>query len=136
MIFDRLQPSVGHVITARSNENRERLHKQFKVHRNHVVNLLRISKENYYKHYFEENKNSSFKTWKGVREIINLKPGKSKSIKALKKDGMYITSPDKISNSFNNYFSSIANKVREKIPHTNHQFHEYLKNPNNRSLFL
>ena len=39
-------------------------------------------------------------------------------------------------NSFNKFFTSIANKLTKKIPQTNQTYHDYLKNPNEKSLFM
>ena len=41
----------------------------------------------------------------------------------------------KISNSFNDFFGTIAAKTKSKIIHTNKSFTDYLTNPNNQSLF-
>ena len=39
-------------------------------------------------------------------------------------------------NSFNKSFISIANKLIKKIPQTNQTYQDYLKNPNEKSLFM
>ena len=41
-----------------------------KYYRNLIVTLLRRSKENYYKNYFDKNKNNVKKTWDGIRYIL------------------------------------------------------------------
>ena len=44
----------------------------YKRYRNEVVNLIRISKRDYYKNYFEEHRSNMKKTWDGIRSIINV----------------------------------------------------------------
>ena len=48
-------------------------HLQYKNHRNLLSTLLKKSKENYYKKYFESNWNNAKIIWKGIKSIITLK---------------------------------------------------------------
>ena len=41
-----------------------------------------------------------------------------------------------IADSFNHYFTSVAGELNKKIPNTNNKFQDYLKNPNEHSMFL
>ena len=41
----------------------------YKQHRNEIVNLIRISKNDYYKNYFEEHRTNMKKTWDGIRSV-------------------------------------------------------------------
>ena len=48
-----------------------------------------------------------------------------------------ITTDDKaIANHFNKFFTAIADKLIKKIPQTNRAYHDYLKNSNEKSLFM
>ena len=47
--------------------------KQFKTYRNHLTMLLRITKDEYYKTHFKENKKNLKTVWKTIKEIINVK---------------------------------------------------------------
>ena len=49
------------------------LHLKYKNHRNLLSTLLKRSKQNYYKKYFESNLNNSKNTWKGIKSIITMK---------------------------------------------------------------
>ena len=49
------------------------LHLKYKNHRNLISTLLKRSKQNYYKKYFESNLNNSKNTWKGIKSIITIK---------------------------------------------------------------
>ena len=48
------------------------LHLKYKNHRNLISTLLKRSKQNYYKKYFESNLNNSKNTWKGIKSIITI----------------------------------------------------------------
>ena len=45
-----------------------------------IVTLLRRSKENYYKSYFDKNKTDIKKTWDGIRDILAVSKKKSTNI--------------------------------------------------------
>ena len=46
---------------------------KFKYYKNLINKLTRINKTNFYKPFFEENKNDSKRTWDRIRSIINVK---------------------------------------------------------------
>ena len=49
----------------------------------------------------------------------------------------FVTSnPDIVANSFNYYFSSVADKIRSKIPESDKHFTSFLKHPNLNGIFL
>ena len=50
--------------------------------------------------------------------------------------GIRISSIKKISEEFNNFFGTIAEKIDKKTPKSNKHFSNYLKNQNLNSLFL
>ena len=58
---------------AKDQKRKDLLHQQFKNYRNILSNLTKKSKENYYKEYFQENKNNLIKVWKGIKDIILIK---------------------------------------------------------------
>ena len=57
---------------------------KYKIYRNMLTNLIRISKKNYYLSYFSENFNNMRKTWEGINNLLNRKRNKRKSINTLK----------------------------------------------------
>ena len=67
-----------------------------------------------YDQYFERNWNNK-KTWKGIKFLISLKTVASHvpTLLSLCNDGDTITNPYDITNTFNNYFASIA-ETRKK----------------------
>ncbi len=92
------------------------IHKQYKMRRNLITTLLRRSKGDYYKSYFEENKSNCKKTWEGIREIINVsKKVRITPVQIFYKDKEY-SDKEGITESFNDFFVNIGNMVEEKIP--------------------
>ncbi|XP_057295684.1 uncharacterized protein LOC130624132 [Hydractinia symbiolongicarpus] len=112
------------------------LHTSFKKYRNKLVTLCRISKSNFYKQFFIKNKNNSKAIWDGVRSIISLRSAKSPTPSCLNINNNLTTDALTISNSFNSYFSSIADKLRKSIPPSFKHFSSYLKNPTANSIFF
>ena len=57
-------------------------------------------------------------TWKILNESLNRSSSKSSDIKEIKIHDEVISEPSLIANSFNSFFSEIANEIRTKIPVT------------------
>ena len=112
------------------------LYNDYKRMRNKIKNLIRKSKSDYYNSFFEENKTNIKKTWEGIREIVNISKKSKSSPSRLRHNNSDVSDQVEISNIFNNFFVNIGNKVEEKIPNTDTNYMSYLKNPNNKSIFL
>ena len=97
-------------ITAKDAQIKERYHKEYTDYRNLLSIILKQSKTNYYKHYFESNWDSIKNTWKGIKSIITIKEISAGIFQSLSVDTATISNPMAISGIFNNHFSSIANK--------------------------
>ena len=91
-------------------------HTKYKRYRNSITNLLRVSKKLHYQNYFYRNSNNSKKTWEGINQILNKKNIKDQSNIVLTIDNKAVTEPLKVSNYFNNFFTTIANKIQNSIP--------------------
>ena len=128
---------------------RDKLFKQFKVSnsstafkvykqfRNRVVNEIRKSKKNYYQQYFHENKSNMKMLWKGIKDIISLKPKNCDAFSHLvSDDGLKISEPVNIANEFNEYFTKVADEITKKIPRTRKSPLSYLSNRNLNSLLI
>ena len=78
---------------------------------NHILELTRSSKKNFYQNYFTEHNDNLRKIWQGVKEIIDIK-GKSNNIPVcVTKNKEIITEPTGVRNAFNNYYSNIAENI-------------------------
>ena len=62
--------------------SKEAFLQEFKHYKSHINKLTRINKTNFYKSFFEENKNDSKRTWDGIRSIINIKENSKKKNKS------------------------------------------------------
>lgn len=111
-------------------------HKTFKCYRNMIVTLCRRSKSNYYTHYFNSYSHNMRKIWQGVREIVYLNATKSTSLPSIRFGNTISSDPLFIANSFNNFFTSVANSVRSNIGPSTKHFSDYLHNRNPHSIFL
>ena len=115
---------------------KETIHKQYKLRRNLIITLLRRSKGDYYKTYFEDNKSNCKKTWEGIREIINVsKKSRINPCQIFYKNKEY-TDKEGISESFNDFFVNIGNMIEDKIPDGKNKFTDYLNKRNINNLFL
>ena len=98
--------------------------------------LLKKSKSNYYNQYFRANMSNIKNTWKGIKSVITIKNFYSDIPKSLFCNGSTITNKVEISNIFNNYFATIAEKTKENINPSPKHFSEFLKNRTQNSFFL
>ena len=112
------------------------LHLKYKNHINLISTLLKRSKQNYYKKYFESNLNNSKNTWKGIKSIITMKNVISTVPRTLSHGDNTFTNPCEIANVFNNYFASVADTAKQNINHSHKHFSEYLKHQCNNSIFI
>ena len=99
---------------------------------------MKKSKQAYYERYFEKNWNNIKNMWKGIKSLISLKTVASSIPTVLSFDnGDTITNSYDIANTFNKYFSSIAETTKKayiKYPHKG--FSDYLSNESDGAIFL
>ena len=110
------------------------LHQKLKSYRNQIIILNCLCKENYFKVYFETNKNDSKKIWYDVKTLIYIKTSKNISQKLyLNIDNETISDDHIIATHFYSFSISIAGKLLRKIPKT---FHSFLTKSNAKTFFL
>lgn len=79
--------------------------------------MIQLSKQNYYKEKINQSTNNPKLLWKTLNEIVNYKSVKShNSINVKNNLGKIETDKSKISNIFNQYFSTVGINLRQKIP--------------------
>ena len=116
-------------VNCKNDVRKRELYEQFKLLKNEITQLTRTGKKAYYKKYFSENKGNLQKIWKGIKEIINIKTEIFDYPTCLQVDDVNITEPSLISNSFNDYFTSIADKILEKRKYNGtNSFRDFLSN--------
>ena len=85
-------------------QQRETCEKQFKTYRNHLTTLLRITKDEYYKTHFKENKKFFRTVWKTIKEIINVKSNNDVPINSFLIDETITRNAKLIANHLNTFF--------------------------------
>ena len=123
-------------IKERQKDKKHGLHEKFKKYRNALVKLIRSSKENHYKTYFQDYKNNIKLAWKGIKELICTKPSNNDKVKLLRINDEDVSDTLKIADTFNNYFGTIAESTKNKIVDSKRSYTDFLKNPNPKSMFL
>ena len=113
-------------IEAKDPARKETLRTEYKILRNRITHIINESKKTHYLHYFAENCNNIKKTWKGIKNIINIKTLVSSQPSSMLIDNSLKTNPAEISEGFNAYFSSIAEKLLPKHTAGTKHFSEYL----------
>ena len=102
----------------------------YKHHRNQLVEIIKLSKKDFYQNYFTENNKNLRKIWKGIKEIVNIKTKSHDLPSCLTVNNSNVTDPLQISNQFNSYFSSIADNILKKNKfHGNKSFSDFLSDP-------
>ena len=110
--------------------------KLYKFYLNSIKRLTFASKRNYYKKYFEQNINNCKKIWNGINEVLkNHKKSANEEI-FLNEDGMVITDQKRVANSFNHFYTNVADNLLMKIGNTTTKYQDYLKNPNEHSFYM
>ena len=112
------------------------LHAQYKLLRNRIVSLIKISKKDHYNKYFAENSKDIRKTWNGIKSIINIHNNKKGQPYSMLIDKELNSNPTSIANGFNEYFSDIAQNLQENIYTAGSNYSDYLKNPSTSFLSL
>ena len=72
---------------------------------------MKGSKQSYYTKYFESSWNNIRNTWKGMKATISIRNVTTASPHSIEFNSRTITDPTAMSNVFNNYFTSIAEKT-------------------------
>ena len=102
-------------------------HTKFKLYRNKLNHLLKVSKNNYYNNYFYVNISDSKKVWKGIRQLVNFKSRSGSAPNKLLVEDTEINDPKAMADAFNNFFANIGNNLTKTIPRVNKSPLQYLQ---------
>ena len=102
--------------------------KLFKIYRNKISTLTRLSKKMYVHNYFQNNTNNLKRTWESINDLINRKKKNSKVIAAMKRPLNQGISHDPLENAniLNRYFASIGSRLASDLPSSDKSFRDYL----------
>ena len=127
MSMKRRDKLLHQYIRTKAPNTKLSLHIEYKLIRNKIVELVKISKQNFYNSYFESNSSNLRKIWQGIKDIINVKGKLNDTPNCISENDNMITDPTKISNSFNNYFSNVAeNILKERKYEGDGDFYKFL----------
>lgn len=80
----------------------EKAERRYKLHKNKLTKIMRISKENYYSKLVEESRNIR-ETWKLINSLIRKNSGKGVFPQSILKGNNYIYNKEDIANEFNSF---------------------------------
>ena len=98
--------------------------------------ILEQAKTDHYRKYFEENMHNSKKIWQGINEIVKNKYSQLNSDIFLDENGNIITDQKIVAAKFNKFYTNIAGKLLRDLGKPNTKYQDYLKNPNEHSMYL
>ena len=106
------------------------LKQNYKLLKNEITALTKQGKKDYYQKYFTENKTNLKKIWMGIKEVINIKSKCQSKPTCVKVNEKTLHNPRQVANSFNDYFSNIAEDIlKERKFCGNTSYRSYLNNP-------
>ena len=108
----------------------------YKSYRNLLSTLLKRDKEKYFTNFFNKNIKDIKKTWKGIKTLVSMKQKNNDTPSLITKDEKYINDPVSIANTFNNFFTSIAEIVHSKFKFSNKSFNKFLSSEINDSFLI
>ena len=80
--------------------------------------------------------NNAKKSWTGINSILHRRSKQKNSDIFLNVDGKLVTDQKVVSKLFNKYFVNVADDLAKKIPKPTTKYQDYLKNPNEHSIYL
>ena len=99
----------------KDNPINQRIKRADNLFRNRTTREIKKAKKKYYKDYFNNNLNNMKKTWRGIKQIINLNVT-GPQISQLSYGGKTINSNKSMANAFDDFFTKIGPKLDEEIP--------------------
>jgi len=91
-------------------------HQRYNIFKNQVTNLIRRRKSKYFIDKFNSNMGNSSATWKLIKTLT--KRSKKALPIEINVDNLKITEPTEVANCFNDYFTTVARELDDRIPQT------------------
>jgi hypothetical protein len=96
---------------------------EFKAYHNVYNSTIRLSKNMFYSNELERNSKNLKKTWSLLNEVLR-KSNSKQPVSSLYHNGLLMTDPTLIANTFNQYFTTIADDIAKQINPTKTQIDE------------
>ena len=123
-------------IKSRDKDKTSEIYLKFKRYRDLINTLKKKSQKQFHIEYFQKYANNAKKAWSGINTILHKKKKQKTSDIFLNVNGKLITDQKIVSKLFNNYFINVADNLAKKIPKPNTKYQDYLKNPNEHTIYL
>ena len=128
-------------VRLKNHERKNDIRAQYRKLRNDILQMVRTSKKNFYKNYFENNNKNLRKVWQGIKQIINIKSKLTDIPTCISSNDNLISCPKEISNKFNEYFSNIAGDILKGRKYEGYKegygdYMSYMPDPEPDSIFL
>ena len=112
------------------------LYLKFKLYRNKLNHLITLSKRKYYEGCFRCNKSNIKNIWKGIKQLVALKPqAYTTPTKIVTSSNTVLTKASDIANAFNHYFVKVGKSLSQAIPRVDALLSSFLFNPLPHSFF-
>ena len=110
---------------------------KYKVYRNVLTGIKRRCKRDYYLQKCVEFKDNTKKLWRIINQMSGKLNDKSSIIDCIRVNDTLHYSPEKITNAFGNYFSTIGKKMASKIKKPKTEISKYISkiNMNEKTMF-
>ena len=102
--------------------------------RNSLNTQIRNAKSEYYTNKFNDNEGNIKETWRTINDAIKSKQKSKDKIKLMEND--LVIENNEIPNTFNNYFTGIAEKLTSQLPTSARSASSYLNNRVNNSFCM
>ena len=134
----KLKPWIGddivalikrkHILSFKYSKSNNPEHKKtLRLLRKHINHEIRRSRYQYFKTFFEQNRNNIKRNWDAVNLILHRKR-RALTPSSVLKNGKLITDPSEIGEIFNRYYINVAPELVKKLPKKKAHFSDYLKN--------
>ena len=93
--------------------NNHTFYDNYKLYRNKINHLIKKSKSNYFKSYFERFRENSKKIWTGINKILYKTFSTTQNI-VLNQNGKIISNQKNVADEFNNFFINVGQNLSKK----------------------
>ena len=100
----------------KSNPSDVNIKRIYVLFRNAINRDIKAAKKSYWASYFDQSKNDMKKTWKGIRQIVNIKNPSISNTTQINLNGTNLTDLTQIANAFNNFFVNVGPNTGRSIP--------------------
>ena len=102
-------------VKEKNPENKKKLYADYKIVRNRVLNILKISKKLYYEKIFKDSQDNVKETWQHIKSVVNINKKKHLLPSSFEdNNGKSYSNKKDISHKFNSMFTDMGPKIDEK----------------------